>query len=60
LGPAASRLEALSPVAVLERGYAIVTNEEGRVVKAPVDAAVGSRVKARVARGAITARVEAE
>ncbi len=58
--PLAAQLGALSPVAVLDRGYAIVTNEQGQVVKSPADAAPGARVRARVARGVIAARVEAE
>ena len=60
LEPLAARLGALSPVAILDRGYAIVTNEEGRVVKSAADAPPATRVRARVARGVISARVEAE
>lgn len=58
--PLAARLGALSPEAILDRGYAIVTNEQGRVVKTPADAPLTTRVRARVARGTLTARVEAE
>lgn len=60
LAPLAARLGALSPVSILDRGYAIVTNEEGRVVKSPADAPVATRVRARVAGGVLAARVEVE
>ncbi|MEZ5402100.1 MAG: exodeoxyribonuclease VII large subunit [Bryobacteraceae bacterium] len=54
---AGARLETLSPVRILARGYAIVT-VEGRVVRDSADAAVGGRVRVRLARGGLTARVE--
>jgi len=57
LEPLAARVGALSPVAILDRGYAIVTNEQGQVVKSPSDAPAATLVQARVARGVITARV---
>ena len=57
LEPVAARLGALNPHAILDRGYAIVTNEQGQVVKAPADAPVGTSIWAKVARGEIAARV---
>ena len=50
-------LEALSPLAILNRGYALVFDAEGKLVK---DAAVlkdGDEMSARVARGGVRARV---
>lgn len=55
----AARLHALSPLAVLTRGYSLTRTEDGRVVRAASDVAVGSRVDIRVARGQIRATVDA-
>lgn len=53
---AAAHLSQLSPVKILERGYAIV-QRDGRVVKSPSDAPVDSQVSVRLAQGEIAARV---
>jgi exodeoxyribonuclease VII large subunit len=53
-----ARLHALSPLAVLDRGYALVLTEAGQVVRSAVQVAVGDRVTTRVADGAFTSRVE--
>jgi exodeoxyribonuclease VII large subunit len=55
-----ARLVALSPLAVLERGYAIVQNDRGTLVIAPEQAPPSSRLDIRLARGRLRARVEAE
>ncbi len=55
-----ARIESLNPDAVLQRGYAIVTDAEGRVVTDPAQAPAPSRIRARLARGILTARVEVE
>ena len=52
-----SRLEALSPLAVLTRGYALVTDEAGNAVRRATDVAVGGRLEVRVAQGCLHARV---
>jgi exodeoxyribonuclease VII large subunit len=57
LNPLIAHLTQLSPLKILERGYAIVTNEAGAIVKEPPEAPVDSRVDIRLARGAITAKV---
>jgi exodeoxyribonuclease VII large subunit len=59
LALASRTLNTVSPLATLDRGYAIVTTEEGRVATQPDLVPVGSRIEARLARGRITARVEA-
>ena len=57
LDPLVAHLTQLSPLKILERGYAIVTNEAGRIVKQPDEAPEGSGIEVRLARGQITARV---
>ncbi len=50
------RLEAYSPQAVLERGYAIVAKADSAVVRDPEELQTGERFTVRVARGAFAAR----
>jgi exodeoxyribonuclease VII large subunit len=58
LGSAARGLDAVSPLATLERGYAIVTLAgSDTVVRDPAMAPPGTEVNARVARGRLRARV---
>jgi exodeoxyribonuclease VII large subunit len=51
-------LDAVSPLATLDRGYAIVTLEDGRVLRDTADAPVGTRIEARLSRGRLRATVE--
>ncbi len=53
----AAHLSQLSPLGVLERGYAIVLNQQGAVVKESADAPAGSAVEIRVARARLGARI---
>jgi exodeoxyribonuclease VII large subunit len=55
---AAGRLESLSPVKVLGRGFAIVTDEAGHVVRTSKDVETGQEVRVRLGVGAFSARVE--
>jgi exodeoxyribonuclease VII large subunit len=48
------------PEAILQRGYAIVTSEDGRPLTDAALAPPGSTIRARLARGSLTARVERE
>jgi exodeoxyribonuclease VII large subunit len=57
LNPLIAHLTQLSPLKILDRGYAIVTNEQGGIVKQPSDAPVETQVDIRVAQGKIVARV---
>jgi exodeoxyribonuclease VII large subunit len=57
LNPLIAHLTQLSPLKILDRGYAIVTNERGAIVKQPADAPEESKVDIRVARGRMAARV---
>jgi exodeoxyribonuclease VII large subunit len=52
-------LDALSPVRVLARGYAIVAGEGGRAVRSWRDAPIGSSLQIRLARGSLQATVTA-
>jgi exodeoxyribonuclease VII large subunit len=52
-------LEALSPVAILNRGYALVFDAKGRLVKDAARLSAGDEVSARLARGRVRARVTA-
>ncbi|GAB4216410.1 MAG: hypothetical protein OHK0013_42870 [Sandaracinaceae bacterium] len=56
LGHHARALDALSPLAVLDRGYAIVTlADSGRAVRDPAEAPPGTHLSIRVARGHLEA-----
>ena len=50
-------LESLSPLAVLERGYALVFDAAGKLLKDANGTEVGQEISARLARGEIVARV---
>lgn len=52
------RLNALSPYGVLDRGYSILTDEGGSVVKSIEDVKVGSTVVSRLGDGALYSKVE--
>ena len=52
------RLRALGPQAVLERGYALVTDAESKVLRRAEDTRPGDALKVRLAQGELAARVE--
>jgi exodeoxyribonuclease VII large subunit len=52
-----TKLIQLDPRLVLSRGYAIVLNDQSRIVREAADAPVGSDVKVMLAKDALTARV---
>jgi exodeoxyribonuclease VII large subunit len=54
----AGKLDALSPVKILERGYALVFDSNGALVKDTAQLSTGSAVSARLARGSFTAEVK--
>ena len=56
LGPLEAHLAQLSPLKILERGYAIVEND-GKIVKSAEDAPVDSELKIRLAQGELRGRV---
>jgi exodeoxyribonuclease VII large subunit len=58
LSETAARLEALSPLAVLGRGYALARREsDGRIVHAASDVSLGDRLDLRLASGQIGVEV---
>ncbi len=50
-----ARLATLGPAATLARGYAVVQTADGAVVHSTADAPAGTRLRVRVADGALTA-----
>jgi exodeoxyribonuclease VII large subunit len=59
LAERAARLDAMSPLAVLGRGYAVVRTEDGRVVRRRDEVAAGERLHIRLAEGTVAATVDA-
>lgn len=57
LDPLAASLRALSPLNVLERGYAIVQDAEGHVLTDAAAAHAGDEVRLRLRQGSLTAQV---
>ncbi len=57
LARSAASLEALSPVRVLSRGYAIATDASGHVISSAEDVSVGESVKVRLGHGELAATV---
>jgi exodeoxyribonuclease VII large subunit len=58
LRPLIRTLNAVSPLATLERGYAIVKLESGEILRNAADAKPGTVIEARLAAGGIRAKVE--
>jgi exodeoxyribonuclease VII large subunit len=54
----AGKLEALSPLAALSRGYSVALDEQGRVLKRTAELPGGKRFVLRVSDGAVDCRVE--
>ncbi|HEX5887458.1 MAG TPA: exodeoxyribonuclease VII large subunit [Pyrinomonadaceae bacterium] len=59
LGLAAASLDALSPLAVLQRGYAIAQDASGTPVRDAASVSTGDQVRVRLAKGSLQTRVEA-
>lgn len=53
-----AKLDALSPLKVLDRGFAIAENESGRIIRNADDVEVGEQVNLRLAKGSLKTRVE--
>ena len=50
-------LDAISPLATLERGYAIVTRADGGVLQDAAEVRTGDEIEARLKRGSVRARI---
>jgi exodeoxyribonuclease VII large subunit len=57
LARSASQMHALSPLAVLDRGYAVVRSGDA-IIRDAAQVSAGDRLQIRLARGEITAKVE--
>jgi exodeoxyribonuclease VII large subunit len=53
----AARLDAMSPLAVLARGYAIATTTEGRAIREATDVSVGDTIEIRAHAARIDATI---
>jgi exodeoxyribonuclease VII large subunit len=51
------QIEALSPLAILDRGYALVFDSSGKLLKDASMVAPGAEISARLSRGTVTATV---
>jgi exodeoxyribonuclease VII large subunit len=58
LESAARTLNAVSPLATLGRGYAIVASDNQTVVRDPATLTPGDRISARLAKGTLEATVD--
>ncbi len=58
LMPLVRTLQAVSPLATLERGYAIVSTLDGKILRDAADAQPGTLIEARLAHGTLRAEVE--
>lgn len=59
-GKTAAALDAMSPLKVLARGYAVATNEKGIIIRSVADASEGEKLQLRVTDGMLHCRVEAD
>ena len=57
LNGASTRLDALSPVAVLSRGYALLYSNDGRLLRSASETGVGDAIYARLGQGSLEAQV---
>jgi exodeoxyribonuclease VII large subunit len=58
LALATASLDALSPLGVLQRGFAIAQTADGKLLRDAANVSIGDSVKVRLAKGRIAAKVE--
>ena len=59
-GQTAAALDAMSPLKVLARGYAVASNERGAIIRNTADVVNGEKLRLRVTDGLIPCRVESD
>ena len=59
VGAMGRELEAVSPLAVLNRGFAVATNPEQQVIRSVSQVSAGDAIDLRLTDGVLRARVEA-
>ena len=57
LEQAATQLQALSPTAVLQRGYALAFRADGRLLRSADEVSAGDEITTRLAAGSVRSRV---
>lgn len=55
---AVGKIDALSPLAILKRGFALCRDSKGAIVKRAADVALGDRVRVTLAAGELDCRIE--
>ena len=55
---ATAKLATLSPLAILERGYSLIFDADGALVKDAAQLSPGDAIRARLAQGSLDARIE--
>jgi exodeoxyribonuclease VII large subunit len=58
LGQLGAQIAALSPLAVLDRGYAVVSRADGAIVRDAARVAPGERLRVRLASGTLRVMVD--
>jgi exodeoxyribonuclease VII large subunit len=58
LNQLSGQLEALSPLAILDRGYALVFDSAGVLLKDANQVKIGDEISARLAKGSVDATVK--
>lgn len=58
LGLAAGKIDALSPLAILKRGFALCRDDAGAIIRNSADVSPGDRVHVSLAAGEVSCRVE--
>ncbi|TWT99766.1 Exodeoxyribonuclease 7 large subunit [Botrimarina colliarenosi] len=58
LGAIAGKLDSLSPLGVLHRGYSLTTDQQGKLVRSASEVSVGDRLTTRLARGEVVSIVD--
>ena len=55
----AAKLDALSPLSVLGRGYAVARREDGQILRAAQDVSVGEKIEVLLGQGSLNCTVDA-